>query len=833
MNLSSEEKAGLELSIVLENFGTHRQERKVAFSGPGIVLLQAPSGRGKTSILNGIQYALYGKPKRVNWFERSCRVTFCFDDLTIIRTGTKSDKTIDEKKDSKQSKSSKIPNQNSLVLYRANNPKIQYKSSEAQAIIDQRFGTNFNVTSYITQKEITSFFSLGPSDRITFLEKIALGDEDITGYKKKLKGIISERKELLASKVAELKFTTEEASKHKEPETVECPLEKSYTEIRAKNERTRLAKAQKTTKETMQSIMKLTASQADAKANKTRLSHLEDEISELQTSLESIDSQIKVVPVGDTKAIESKINTIRINQELIKTKSHHSSEEMQYKAECIIDKDSLQCDLDERLKVAIIIDDTKDLRAKSSAKQSTLKLNSAIESLNSEIQELETEERHVTEIAKFQEQERAQIQLISQLQEAETVRHCPKCQASVRLVNGALILYNGTTLDGTDQKTAKKELDSIRKSKGEWEDSMRELKRLATSLAKTKTDLSSLPKIDISIDYEGEYTRRVSALAQQKINQDKIRELQYKIDHHVYDARTQARGRKVDELAAKIKQLETSLSTEAKSRLDGKESIDELQKQLEGVKINNQKRSMLLDRRAEITKKLTKLENEVKLIVVDNVDYEDLLSSANKELSSSRLEEKMRKEIVAKLELYESYLEKKNIWQSWNKRLVSATQDELSTRKGLSVAERLMKKIQESEGIAVQNIIDNINHHLAFFADKFFSDPISVEITPFKEGKDGDKLNINIKLFFKGAICKVSELSGGETARLELAICLAINSLGSSSILLLDECFSSLDSVTTEEIVELLKSHAKETGKLIISICHQAAEGSFDNVVDL
>lgn len=833
MNLSPEEKVGSELSIALENFGTHRQERKVTFRGPGIVLLQAPSGRGKTSILNGIQFALYGKPKRVNWFERSCRVTFRFDDITVIRTGTKSDKTIDGKKELKQSKSSKIPNCNSLVLYRADNPKIQYKATEAQAIIDQKFGTNFNVTSYITQKEITSFFSLGPSDRIAFLERIAFGDDNISEHKKKLKSKISERKEFLSQKVTELKFTTEEALKHVEPVVVECPLEKQYTETRAKNERTRLIKAQKVIKETMQSIIKFTTAQSTVKTNRAKLSHLEGEIGELQTSLESIELQIKNVPASDTKTIESKINTIKINQELIKVRSLYSSEETQYKAECIIDKDNLQYDLDERLKVPIIIDNSKDLRDRSVAKASTIKLNSIIESLNSEIQDLETEERHAEEITNLQERERLQIQLISQLQEAETVRHCPKCQASVRLVNGSLILYNGVTLDVTDQRIAKKELDSIRKSKGEWEDSMRELKRLTTSLAKTKTDLSNLPKIDILIDYEGEYTKHVSALAQQKINQDRIKELQYKIAHHAYDARTQARGRRVDELAAKIRQLETSLSVDAKSRLDGKETIDDLQKQLEGAKINNQKRSMLLDRRTEIIKKLTKLENEAKLVTIDEIDYEELLSAANAELASLRSEEKMRRETVAKLELYESYLEKRNIWQSWNKRLILATQDELTARKSLSIAEKLMKIIQEDEGIAVQNIIDNINHHLAFFADRFFSDPISVEITPFKEGKDGDKLNINIKLFFKGAICKVSELSGGETARLELAICLAINSLGSSSILLLDECFSSLDSVTTEEIVELLKVHAKETGKLIISICHQAAEGSFDSVIDL
>jgi ABC-type Mn2+/Zn2+ transport system ATPase subunit len=111
---------------------------------------------------------------------------------------------------------------------------------------------------------------------------------------------------------------------------------------------------------------------------------------------------------------------------------------------------------------------------------------------------------------------------------------------------------------------------------------------------------------------------------------------------------------------------------------------------------------------------------------------------------------------------------------------------------------------------------------------------MSVEITPFKETKEGENLNVNIRVFYKGCACKkVDELSGGEQARLELAICLAINSLGSGTLLLLDECFSSLDSETTDDIVELLKTHARESGKLIIVIAHQVSEGSFDHVTTL
>ena len=72
-------------------------------------------------------------------------------------------------------------------------------------------------------------------------------------------------------------------------------------------------------------------------------------------------------------------------------------------------------------------------------------------------------------------------------------------------------------------------------------------------------------------------------------------------------------------------------------------------------------------------------------------------------------------------------------------------------------------------------------------------------------------------------------LSGGQRDRINLAFTLAFSELVDNRILLLDECISSLDSETTDTVVETLKEKYK--GKLIICVSHQVNTGMFDEVI--
>jgi ABC-type Mn2+/Zn2+ transport system ATPase subunit len=75
-------------------------------------------------------------------------------------------------------------------------------------------------------------------------------------------------------------------------------------------------------------------------------------------------------------------------------------------------------------------------------------------------------------------------------------------------------------------------------------------------------------------------------------------------------------------------------------------------------------------------------------------------------------------------------------------------------------------------------------------------------------------------------------LSGGEYDRVAFALFLAFYTTTSSgSLLMLDECFSSLHSELVEDIVERLKE--KVNNGLILMTLHQANTGFFDVVMNV
>ena len=74
------------MKLILENFRCHR---KAIFDIPdsGLVLLSGISGSGKTTILNGIYYALYGKVRKPYSHDtNTCTVIFEYNSIKITRT---------------------------------------------------------------------------------------------------------------------------------------------------------------------------------------------------------------------------------------------------------------------------------------------------------------------------------------------------------------------------------------------------------------------------------------------------------------------------------------------------------------------------------------------------------------------------------------------------------------------------------------------------------------------------------------------------------------------------------------------------------------------------
>ncbi len=77
------------IELKLKNFKCF--ENKTFYFKDEMVLISAPSGSGKTSILSAIKFALWGSGKTLTKGEimhgkNSCSVTLTYNDITIQRT---------------------------------------------------------------------------------------------------------------------------------------------------------------------------------------------------------------------------------------------------------------------------------------------------------------------------------------------------------------------------------------------------------------------------------------------------------------------------------------------------------------------------------------------------------------------------------------------------------------------------------------------------------------------------------------------------------------------------------------------------------------------------
>ena len=131
------------------------------------------------------------------------------------------------------------------------------------------------------------------------------------------------------------------------------------------------------------------------------------------------------------------------------------------------------------------------------------------------------------------------------------------------------------------------------------------------------------------------------------------------------------------------------------------------------------------------------------------------------------------------------------------------------------------------------NFIESLNYHASLYIEDFFPDEdFNVQLITTKELKSGkDKMGLFFEVQYGTMKGELDFLSGGQRDRVNLAFTLAFSELVQNRVLLLDECISSLDSETSDTVIETL--HQKYKGKLIIGVAHQVNTGVFDQVVPI
>jgi energy-coupling factor transporter ATP-binding protein EcfA2 len=219
-------------------------------------------------------------------------------------------------------------------------------------------------------------------------------------------------------------------------------------------------------------------------------------------------------------------------------------------------------------------------------------------------------------------------------------------------------------------------------------------------------------------------------------------------------------------------------------------------------------------------------------LTIDEENYEVLLSELIKDEEKLKIEQKIHKDNVNKLKKYIEYKKERDVWKNYKSKILEYEEEEKFFLKKLTVSQSFKKKISEAESKAITQTIDNMNIFISQYLNIFFTDnPMTIEISPYKETKKDIKPVININIIYKGNEIDLDNLSGGEFDRVVLCFMLALNYIWGNDLLLLDESLSSLDSDLTNEILELLKSHPHFQNKLVILVAHQISEGNFDQIV--
>ena len=811
------------MRLVLENFLCH-ENITFDLGENGLSLISGRSGRGKTSILKAIFFALFGEGNKLQTYgKKSAKVELEFDDLKIVRT--------------------KRPNR--LIL------NDKYEDATAQGIINKKFGKTFKTSGYVQQNNLTSFILMSPTDKLAFLEKFAFESINLREIKAKCKAkIVSSNNELISA-VSQLDIANQMVDELDEPEYLECPLKCNKKnrnkaikneKIRLKNSRILLKRALKTRKKTENHIASTNILDAIVNSNQNNLDKISSKLCKKNLELKNL----KYSGDENLAKLENKLKQI-VNQGYIA-----ELEKKYYDYKEKLDK----MEKAESKKWENELTEIKENLWKSHNREETLETVKELESCVKDLSSLEKFKNELDDMESYDWTSEKLKDYISGLNEnydnlrnkyrkakiASEAFKCPKCSAKLKFQDDTLVLLS----DISEKKVDLSELlREIKKSKLEIkkeeillgdinvnEKIKKDLEKKINEIKEVwKEDPEELSQIKEDLEYMKTYKE------EQILNEKRLKKIQKRgpLSVTVLNFREET-----ENLESKLENLKSSLSF---YDIDFSTDEEELREEI--------------SREKDIKKTLKRIEESIQELEIEKGETEKIIENAKSsyiqeykeqksveylkkklekielEISDYTKKEEKQTKIIENIENWKKYKEEMKKYNNWVEKISFLEDAQKEARKKYSSFLKLKEKILEAESIALKNIIDVINSHARLYLEDFFpEDPISVELQAFKESKKKViKPSINIVIEYKTMECNLNMLSGGELARVVLGYTLALAEIFNTPLLLLDECTASLDQEMTGIVFDSIKEHFN--GKVALIIAHQVVSGVFDKVINL
>jgi DNA repair exonuclease SbcCD ATPase subunit len=824
------------MKIYLKNFRVY-EDKTFEFDEKGFFLISAPSGYGKSTILLGINYALYGVGKNIVKRQKpGCEVHFYFEDMKIIRTSKPKRLIVND----------------------------IYEDDVAQNVINEKFGDCFNVTGYIAQNALNSFIIMSPIEKLQFLEMFAFKDINLIKIKNDLKILEKQKYDCYNKVKSELNIITNilETSLV-EPKKVSFPFKKSQEgqidEI-YNNATSRIDKYLETLKNLETVIQKNILKKNDLKILETNLSNKDDNIDNLIDQLNnlSIDNE-------DNENLEQNYNDLlnyrkklkiqrekkKLEEQLLSQKNQMN--EMKKKEDDEINQEKIKIknelwveydkdDVEENIKdLKNSLNDMKQLnflKKKLKNLEDDIENKITITELNEQIHSVEEEIEKI----------KRKLDIIEKLKESYT---CPSCHTLLNLnENNQLILLKNDIVDNKLQKEneseLKKQLLNLNQEKKNLLIEISEKTQKQKQISSLTNQIKEIEDSYEEILSEAEIQEALNDMNKYFLTQigleEKLKKLNSKKNN--YSSSLKYFDDQIQELEERLEEYlneETELSECEnfdefyKNEDDLNKKISEYERILEKYKHQkeNKKKLLLEKKRQEDQRKSFMRDFIEKYDDIEDIDVvEKRIQEKQEEKTEFETKLNKMKKTKEDIENYKNYLlEKKKYDDILEKKNNLEKQEKIENDEYLSVL-KFKEKILETESIALINIINTINVHAQFFLEKFFPEnSLIVTLTTFKEVKKNSKPQINLDVIYDGEEADIASLSGGELARVILAFTLSLNEIFQTPLLLLDESTSSLEQETTTIVFDTIKEHFEN--KIVLCVAHQVTEGVFDEVVRL
>ena len=815
------------MKITLKNFRCYENE-VFDFGDNGLALLSGSSGAGKTSILLGFNFCLFGVgTKLVMYGKSSCNVNVLFNDIDITRT--------------------KRPNR--LVVKMNSNV---YEDDAAQSIINKRFGESFKTTGYISQNAKDSFILLSPIEKLAFLEKFAFQDINLVDVKKRCKELIHKRNAELTNIISKLEMANNMISEMVKPTPVTFPLKCSsksrekyikQEKILNKNTEILIKRQHKKIKILQEEFHSIQLLNANNKSSHENLNINNEKLQEYTTEKDNIKY------IGDEEFLNYKNNLKHIisKREFISLEDRYKKDTNRLD-EMKIDADIERNDNIDKIEKTLWVEYTEEeCRENINDYKQIIKDLENIKDMNGKLKLYKAENTYKEEVQlkslkTLLEDKKKTVDTLKLQQE---IYKCPSCDTKLRIQDEELIIAPNSVYTYIHNiEHINKEIIDIKNNINKLE------KYITTNNAKStrydeikqnindiETQYEEVPEIkeiksdlEYMIDYYRSQKDNIKILKECKDN-FKYNSSIISIEKDIKNQYTQLNNLrdKYDENNEFENIPEEEIRNIINTQTQYKDRIEKLKKYIYSLTLKTEKYEKEIleseDEHIKIYKKVCK-EHDIKLMI--QVETDELTKLEDKKI--------IHQKNVDQIEKYIEYIKNLDIYNSWVDKVGKLECDEKEHRKLYVASELLKQKILEAESISMINIISSINSHAQVYLDSFFpDDPISIKLVSFKETKKKKetqmKPQINLEIEYKGMEADINMLSGGEISRVILAYALALGEMLNSPIMLLDECTSSLDQESTCVVMDGIREHFN--GKLVLIIAHQVVKGQFDTVIKI